>query len=104
VHERQPTLVVLDVLAALTGARLRYHGDFDWPGIAIANRLVAEAGVEPWRMGAAEYVDAVGSGGLPLTGAPVEPSWDPELGAAMRHHGVAVHEEAVLADLLERIE
>jgi hypothetical protein len=31
----------------------------------------------------------------------VEPVWDAELGAAMRHHGVAVHEEAVLSDLLD---
>jgi hypothetical protein len=28
---------------------------------------------------------------------------DAELGAAMHHGGVAVHEEAVLPDLLERV-
>jgi Protein of unknown function C-terminus (DUF2399) len=26
----QPALIVLDVLASLRGAALRYHGDFDW--------------------------------------------------------------------------
>jgi uncharacterized protein (TIGR02679 family) len=96
----QPALVVLDVLRGLAGAQLRFHGDFDWPGIAIANRLVAEAGVVPWHMAADDYIGALGQARLPLVGAPAEPVWDPELGAAMRHHGVAVHEEAVLGDLL----
>jgi uncharacterized protein (TIGR02679 family) len=98
----RPTLVVLDVLDALAGAELRYHGDFDWPGIAIANRLVADAGVRPWRMRSADYESAAGPG-LPLIGDPVEPVWDAELGAAMRHHGVAVHEEAVLPVLLDAL-
>lgn len=96
----QPALVVLDVLRALAGAERRYHGDFDWPGVAIANRLIAEVGVAPWRMGAEDYLAALGPARLPLAGVPVEPVWDAELGAAMRHHGVAVHEEAVLKDLL----
>jgi uncharacterized protein (TIGR02679 family) len=100
----RPALVVLDVLTALAGARLRYHGDFDWPGVAIANRLVAEVGVVPWRMGTAEYLAAVRGQRLPLTGPPVEPVWDAELGAAMRQHGLAVHEEAVLDDLLAAVE
>lgn len=99
----RPALVVLDVLHALAGARLRYHGDFDWPGIAIANRLIDEIGVVPWRMGAAEYTVGLAADGLALAGAPVEPAWDAELGAAMRHHGVAVHEEAVLGDLLDAL-
>ncbi len=100
----RPALVVLDVLRGLSGAELRYHGDFDWPGVMIANRLVAEVGVMPWRMGADDYTAALGTSGLPLAGSSVEPSWDPELGAAMRHHGVAVHEEAVLAELLDGLD
>jgi uncharacterized protein (TIGR02679 family) len=96
----RPALVVVDVLRALAGAQLRYHGDFDWPGVAIANRLVAESGVTPWRMGAADYLGALRGPRLPLSGTPVEPVWDAELGAAMRHHGVAVHEEAVLEGLV----
>lgn len=101
----QPALVVLDVLRRLSdaGALLRYHGDFDWPGIAITNRLIAEFGVQPWLMSAEHYLAALAGGGparLSLTGNPVDPGWDDELGAAMRHHGVAVHEEAVLRDLL----
>ncbi|MDN5916935.1 MAG: TIGR02679 family protein, partial [Pseudonocardia sp.] len=96
----QPALVVLDVLRALDGAALRYHGDFDWPGIAIANRVIAETGAIAWRMAAGDYLDALSPTGIPLAGPAADPSWDPELGAAMRHHGIAVHEEAVLEDLL----
>ena len=96
----QPALVVLDVLHALRGAELRYHGDFDWPGVAIANRLVAELGVTPWRMSAADYERGLAGATLGLAGSAVDPVWDAELGASMRHHGLAVHEEAVLPDLL----
>jgi uncharacterized protein (TIGR02679 family) len=99
----QPALVVLDVLRGLAEAHLRYHGDFDWPGIAIANRLVAEVGAAPWRMSASEYSAAVTAAGPALAGTPVEPCWDAELAAAMRHHGVAVHEEAVLEELLSAL-
>lgn len=96
-----PNLVVMSVLTQLAeaGAVLRYHGDFDWPGIAIANRLTT-TGCVPWRMTAADYLAAKRVGGLPLHGTPVMPSWDAALGAAMRREGTAVHEEAVLDTLL----
>ncbi|MFD8197648.1 DUF2399 domain-containing protein [Streptomyces wuyuanensis] len=45
---------LLDALAA-TGCRFAYHGDFDWPGIALANRVVRRCGALPWRMGTADY-------------------------------------------------
>lgn len=100
----EPNLVTLDVLRALRdgGADLRYHGDFDWPGIAIANRLVRAAGVRPWRMTAADYRLAVAAlpDRLDLTGAAVDPDWDAELGRAMRELGTAVHEESVLDTLV----
>lgn len=96
----RPALVVLDVLRALRPARLRYHGDFDWPGIAIANSLVADIGVEPWRMGVTDYEAAVTPGLPGLAGDPVEPTWDSELGAAMRRYATAVHEELLLDTVL----
>lgn len=101
----QPSLVVLDVLQRLSdgGAVLCYHGDFDWPGIAITNRLITKFSVRPWLMSTEHYLTALGDAGpvrLALTGTPVDPVWDDELGPVMRHHGVAVHEEAVLRDLL----
>jgi uncharacterized protein (TIGR02679 family) len=97
-----PGVVAVELLRRLRagGAELAYHGDFDWPGIAIANRLVAQLGCTPWRMSGSDYLTAVRPDGLPLQGQPVEPSWDAALGAAMREHGVAVHEEAVLDTML----
>jgi uncharacterized protein (TIGR02679 family) len=82
------------------GVALRYHGDFDWPGIAIANRLVATVGCVPWLMTADDYVAGLRADGLPLTGREVTPLWDASLGATMCARGVAVHEEAVLDGLL----
>jgi uncharacterized protein (TIGR02679 family) len=98
-----PNTVTTDVLRALADCRavLRYHGDFDWPGVAIANRLVAAAGVVPWAMSAADYLAA--PEGSPLRGAVVQVAWDPQLTMAMATRGVAVHEEACLPELLRRM-
>ena len=100
----QPRLVTMELLRRMgrAGAVLQYHGDFDWPGVVIANRLIAEVGAQPLLMGAADYQAAARSGQAPLdlTGAPVAASWDPALTTAMTRLGVAVHEEAVLGDLL----
>lgn len=82
------------------GARVQYHGDFDWPGLAIAGRLLAR-GVHPWRLTAADYLAALPAGaGVPLTGAEIPTLWDPPLQEALRQHARAVHEEAVLDVLL----
>jgi hypothetical protein len=80
---------------------LRYHGDFDWPGIAIANRLVGRFRVCPWLMSTEDYEDGLQAGIPLLAGSPVEPAWDNDLDAAMRSQNRAVHEEAVLDQLLE---
>ncbi len=40
------------------GNPVRYHGDFDWPGVAIAARVL-EPGATPWRMSAEDYTGAV---------------------------------------------
>jgi uncharacterized protein (TIGR02679 family) len=54
------TLVVLEVLRRLaeSGAHIRYHGDFDRPGIAMVNQLVAMFDAQPWRMSADDYLDS----------------------------------------------
>jgi uncharacterized protein (TIGR02679 family) len=99
----EPNLVVDRVLRdiASAGAPLFYHGDFDWPGVAIANRIIDNVGAVAWKMTAFDYLQAVRADGPPLAGRPVEPSWDAELGAAMRTQSRAVHEESVLAGLIE---
>ncbi|MFI9323533.1 TIGR02679 family protein [Kitasatospora aureofaciens] len=94
-------LELLDTLAA-AGLRLRYHGDFDWPGIALANRVIRRYSALPWRMAVEDYEQLAvharnqGSPGLPLVGIPVEASWDADLAAAMTALNVAFHEELAL--------
>jgi uncharacterized protein (TIGR02679 family) len=101
----EPNLVVDKVLGNLSraGADLYYHGDFDWPGIAIANRVITRFAARPWRMTADDYLHAVRPGGAAFVGKQIEPAWDPELGAAMRSHGRAVHEESVLPLILDAL-
>ncbi len=85
-------------------ARLLYHGDFDWPGIRIANHVMRGYGARSWRFGTADYQAAVSSVPLRehrLTGAPVSALWDDELAPAMRTRGVAIAEEGLTAFLLQ---
>jgi uncharacterized protein (TIGR02679 family) len=104
----QPVVVVTALFERLAaaGAELRYHGDFDWPGIAIANVLVGTHNGRPWRFGAGDYVQALARlaptvAELPLLGStPTQACWDAELTGEMARAGRAVHEELVLDDLL----
>ena len=92
---------------AQAGARLRYHGDFDWPGLRIGNHVMREHGAEPWRFGAIDYlaaVEAAPSMAHPLEGQAVEASWDAALTLAMREHRVAIAEEAVATSLLQDLD
>ena len=41
------------------GGELRYHGDFDWPGLAIASSVMRRHGASPWRLSAADYLAGV---------------------------------------------
>jgi uncharacterized protein (TIGR02679 family) len=86
------------------GAQLRYHGDFDWSGLQIANHVFRVHGASPWRFHSTDYESAIAKasharGRLPTV--PVEASWNPELAPAMRHHGLMVAEEAVIDLLLQ---
>ncbi len=98
--------MTLEFLARLAdaGCTITYRGDFDWPGIAIANRLIATIHCQTWLYDNQTYRRALGQSQngdhLGLTGNPVEASWDPELTSAMVAAGVAVHEEALLDHLV----
>jgi uncharacterized protein (TIGR02679 family) len=88
------------------GARLRYHGDFDWAGLRIGNYLMRELAVQPWRFRAVDYLEAIGVAALrrhPLHGADVLASWDETLTPIMRENQIAIAEEAIahllIADL-----
>jgi len=88
-------------LCSEAGADLRYHGDFDWAGITIANGVMSRFGARPWRYGASDYNAAVTAGaGTPMQRRPMSAIWDDRLAPAMRRHLRKVEEEDVIADLL----
>ena len=89
---------------AAAGAHLHYHGDFDWPGVAIANRVLQDFGARPWRMGASDYLAAVdgacAEARAPLRGSVVAAAWDDALAVAMQARACAMAEEALAPTLL----
>jgi uncharacterized protein (TIGR02679 family) len=86
---------------AAAGARLRYHGDFDWAGLVIGNFVMREFGAEPWRFGTADYLSATADHRIALRGdKPVVARWDDRLASAMSEQRVVVHEEGVVESLL----
>lgn len=103
-----PSTAALVVMSGLvgTGAVARYHGDFDWRGLAIAAVLARKIPrLEPWRFGATDYLGAVaeGLGSVPLGGRRTTSPWDPRLAPAMEEAGVAVYEEQLLPALLAEL-
>jgi uncharacterized protein (TIGR02679 family) len=102
--EGQPSTAFHRLAKAITGAHgeLSYHGDFDWPGVAIATGIMARHGARPWRLSAADYEAAVkqGAGSVTLAGTRQPTPWDAALGETMAAHGQAVYEESVAGRLI----
>lgn len=97
--QRNSALMALLEQLTTAGARLLYHGDFDWPGIAIANGIMKSLPLRSWRFDTATYLDGLGRSSKPLAGSPVAANWDGTLAAVMREKGMALEEEHLL-DLL----
>jgi uncharacterized protein (TIGR02679 family) len=89
-------------IAVASGSELAYHGDFDWPGVAITAKVIDRHGARPWRMTAGDYLSGVKAGdtAVPLKGDPVPTRWEPELGETMHAIGRAIYEETVADQLL----
>lgn len=98
----RPRTATHELLAALRGAAvvLRYHGDFDWWGVQIANQVMLRHGALPWCYSAAEYRP----GTRRLHGAPVDACWDAALRPALLAAGTAMDEEAMLDLLLAQLD
>lgn len=102
------TTAPLEAIEALhrAGARLRYHGDFDVPGLAMTARAM-NLGCVPFRMQAADYLTALESAVTDEVALPHDPSpvpatpWDPDLAVAFATHRLVVHEERVMDDVLD---
>lgn len=102
-----PVVAVMRLLdlAARGGATVAYHGDFDWPGVGIAARVLDRLGGHgrPWRLGAADYEAALDQRRdhfSALEGTPVATPWESSLAETMNRRSVAVEEEAVIEALL----
>jgi uncharacterized protein (TIGR02679 family) len=102
--EGQPSTAFHRLATAVTanGGRLRYHGDFDWPGIAIANSVIRRHNATSWRLSAVDYLDAIREDAdhVKLSGPPQPTLWDPALADAMAATGRAVYEESVADPLI----
>jgi uncharacterized protein (TIGR02679 family) len=101
----QPRAAVNHLLMQLrkAGAELAYHGDFDWPGITIANGIMRRFAAKPWHFDETVYRLAATEATMALKGKPVTAEWDPELTRAMSELGIAIPEERVLETLLETL-
>lgn len=97
--------LLLQLVAA--GARLHYHGDFDWPGLAIGNWVMRACGAHPWRFGSEDYAMAlqeIPSSGRTLGAASIDADWDAGLAPAMRDQDRAIDEEAIARILIQDLE
>jgi uncharacterized protein (TIGR02679 family) len=83
------------------GARLFYHGDFDWPGIHIGNYVMRNFGACPWRFSADDYNPRIGRR---LSGKPVTACWDARLAPKMVELDYALEEESVVDGLIAELE
>ncbi len=79
--------------------RLAYHGDFDWGGVRIANKIYAAFGFEPWRFTSASY-RIRSQHHRKLRPPESEAWWDPSLAETIRRAGVSVEEESAIDELL----
>lgn len=96
-QEKTAVRLLLERLSA-AGIELRYHGDFDWPGVTIAGTIMTRHAALPWRYYASDYLSAPAI--ETLEGTPKMTPWDFDLQKAMTDRGKVVHEEAVLDILL----
>lgn len=88
---------LLDTVAA----PIRWRNDFDWAGLRITAAALHRLGARPWRMAAADYRVALGTGDTePLRGTPAPSPWDPELTEALSAQGRSVMEERLVPLLL----
>jgi uncharacterized protein (TIGR02679 family) len=102
--EGRPSTAFHQLATAVTdgGGQLRYHGDFDWPGLAIANSVMRRHAAGPWRMAAADYLAGLRADDehVPLAGPPQPTPWDPELAQVMAAAGRVLYEESVADPLI----
>jgi len=106
--EGEPSVACYRLLqsALSTGTRIRWHSDFDWPGLRMTAAAIRRLDATPWLMGADDYRAALPASAESVKGQPAESPWDPRLAELMHSSGRAVTEDrqlaALLADLANR--
>lgn len=107
--EGQPSTAFHRLANKITGngGQLRYHGDFDWPGIGMTTAIVTRHHAAPWRMTAADYLAALHHTSAAdeqpinsLRGTRQPTPWEPLLSDTMDTHNQAIFEEAVVDVLI----
>ncbi len=104
--EGEPSVACMQLLqaAASSGSTVHWHSDFSWAGLRSTTIAVRRLKAQPWLMGAADYAEALASGGTdPLLGGVEESPWDPRLAEIMRMSGRAVGEERLVGRLLAEL-
>jgi uncharacterized protein (TIGR02679 family) len=80
---------------------VHWHTGFDWPGLRVTAAATNRYAARPWRMSAADYLEALGGRPAePLNGPRTATPWDPALADALAREGRAVREEWLLPALL----
>ena len=99
--EGHPSLACWVLLERLCSRefQLAYHGDFDWGGIRIANKLYAAFGFEPWRFTSTSHCIR-SKHHRKLRRPESEARWDRSLFETVRRAGVSVEEESAIDELL----
>ena len=83
-----------------SGTTLHVHADFDIGGLRIAGAIIERFGAEPWRFDEAAYRSATAERFTAIVGAVPVTRWDLGLGTAVGQLRRAVHEEALLEQLI----
>lgn len=99
--EGHPSLACWVLLEQLCCAkfRLAYHGDFDWGGVRIANKLYGAFGFEPWRFTSTSHCIR-SQHHRKLRPPESEALWDKTLSETIRRSEVSVEEESSIDELL----
>lgn len=102
------TVTTLVQQLVASGATVRYHGDFDSPGIAICRRM-SEIGAVPWEMSAPAYRRALVRAAadmlelLPDAGETGPTPWDPQLSVEFAARRLVIHEEYLIDELFDAL-
>lgn len=88
-------------VTAREGIPVRWHTDFDWPGLRMTAAAADRYSADPWHMSAGDYLASLTDRPhQPLDGIRTASPWDPALATAMTGQARTSREEWLLPELL----